>query len=39
MYLHHVQFLEEYLQQYKVPPGIRISDSVWNELFSEVVKR
>ena len=34
-----LQFLEEYFQQYKIPFGIRISDGVWNELFSEVVKR
>ena len=37
--VHHVQIVEEYLQQYKMPSGMRISDSIWKELFSEVVKR
>ena len=34
-----VQIVEEYLQQYKMPSGMKISDSIWKELFSEVVKR
>ena len=33
------QFLEEYLRQYRVPAGVRISDGTWKELFGEVVKR
>ena len=37
--VHHMQFLEGYLHQYKVPRGVRISDPTWKELFSEVVKR
>ena len=34
-----MQFMEEYLQQYKVPSQVKISDGTWNELFSEIVKR
>ena len=37
--VHHVQIVEEYLQQYKMPSGMMISNSIWKELFSEVVKR
>ena len=34
-----LQIMEKYLQQFKVPSGVRISDEMWKELFSEVVKR
>lgn len=34
-----LQIIKKYLQQYKVPSGVRISDEMWKELFSEVVKR
>ena len=37
--VHHMQFLEDYLHQYKVPLGVRISDFTWKELFREVVER
>ena len=34
-----LQIMKKYLQQFKVPSGVRISDEMWKELFSEVVKR
>jgi len=34
-----LQIMKKYLQQYRVPSGVRISDEIWKELFSEVVKR
>ena len=37
--LYCVQFLEEYLREYKVHSGVKISDPTWRELFSEVVRR
>ena len=35
----HIQFLEEYLESYTVPPGMKISDGTCNQFFSEVVTR
>ena len=34
-----MQFLDDYLRQYEVPSGVRVSDGTWKKLFSEVVKR
>ena len=34
-----LQFLFEYLRQFKVPPGIKINDGTWEEFFSTVVER
>ena len=34
-----LQIMKKYLQQYKVPSGVRISDEMLKELLSEVVKR
>ena len=34
-----MQFLDDYLRQYKVPSGVTVSDGTWKKLFSEVVKR
>ena len=39
IYTIYIQFMKEYLQQYKVPSGVRISDGIWKELLSEVVDR
>ena len=36
---YHLQFLENYFHQYKVPSGMKINDGIWRDLFSEVVKR
>ena len=34
-----LQFLEEYLSSYVVPPAVKINDPTWKEFFSEVVSR
>ena len=34
-----MQFVDKYLQQYKVPSGVRICDPTWKELLSEIVHR
>ena len=36
---YHLQFLENYFHQYKVPSGMKINDGIWKDLFREVVKR
>lgn len=36
---YHLQFLENYFRQYKVPSGTKINDVIWKDLFREVVKR
>ena len=38
-FLYHLQFLENYFHQYKIPSGMKINDGIWRNLFSEVVKR
>ena len=37
--LHHIQFVKEYLEQYKVLSRVKISDDTLKELFGSVVKR
>lgn len=37
--LHHMQFVKEYLKQYKVRSGVKISDGELEKLFGSVVER
>ena len=34
-----LQFVEEYLTVYKIPPGIKICDGTWNVFIIEVINR